>query len=1152
MSELQSFRKDVAGERRIVTILFCDVKGSTAFAEHLDPEDWAEIMNGAFELLTQPVLQFGGTVARLMGDAILAFFGAPTAHEDDPLRAVLAGLDIVSRIETFAQQLRAEYGLDFSVRIGINTGEVVVAAMGSALAGEYTAMGDAVNLAARMEQTAAPGTIQITAHTRRLVDPWIETENLGAIEVRGKREAVEVFRVLRRRKTPKRARGIPGLSSPLVAREVELSILQNALAGLKAGHAAILTLIGEAGLGKSRLIEEFKALAGDQDANGPAVQWVESRGISFETARPYGLFQQHLRYAYGLKEDDPSDTVREKISRAFSNLDPGNLSAILKTIELLLSLQRGTSPLDGLEGEAGISPEPHPEGESLRREIFESSLHLWEAMAQPAPLIMVFDDLHWSDPASIELILHLFQLVDRTPILFLCAFRPYRMAPAWDIKTQAETHYPHRYQEINLAPLDEKASGQLVDSLLAISDLPGELRQTILRKSEGNPFFLEEVIRTLIDQEVIRFDAAEKRWRAVKTMDAVEIPDTLQALLLARIDRLEPKTRRTLQLASVIGRSFPYQVLKAVSRLNSDLDADLAALQRVDLIREHRLQPEKEFIFRHELTRDAAYESILRRQRREFHLHVAQAIETLYADHLEDESHRLAYHYEQAQALPQALQYYERAGERAARLYANAEACENFTRAIQIARQINVSNLHLARLYVRLGRSLELLSQFDQALEAYKELEALGLQHRDRSLQLTAILPQAIIHSVPTIRFNPAQGKELARRALSLAIELGDTRAEARALWSLLLIENFGSGDLRRAIEYGEQGLRIARENDLREELAQIYHDIARPYMRQGRLQDAWEAFHTAQAYWWEIDNQPMLADSLASLAESLYYTGELRKAHEYVHEALRISQRIESLWGQAYAHFVLGTILIEFGEVDPGLESLSACQDLSRRGNFTAGLIGSLMVQSWILASMGDVAGAKAVAERIAEYTDDYPSFEPMYRLTNCLNKMYAGELDEAMRIYQSLGEAYTLSSELLFSPYVYTLEVELYLRHNAADRALQRADEYLRSMHASGIKTLLPDLRSQRARALVALGRAQEAYQELHTARDLATRLDMRRILWSILIDLADLEADPQLAESYRAQAREIITFLNDHISDPNLRRSFLSLPGISKAGW
>ncbi len=1146
---MQSLRKDIAGERRLVTILFCDVKGSTAFAEHLDPEDWAEIMNRAFELLTQPVLQYGGTVARLMGDAILAFFGAPTAHEDDPLRAVLAGLEIVSRIEAFSQQLRTEYGLDFAVRIGINTGEVVVAEMGSALAGEYTAMGDAVNLAARMEQTAAPGTIQITAQTRRLVDPWIETEPLGSSQVRGKSEPVEVFRVLGRRKTPERARGIRGLTSPLVAREMEFSILQDALTNLKAGRTAIISLIGEAGLGKSRLIEEFKTLIGSREPDGPAVRWIESRGISFEMARPYGLFQQHLRSACDLNEDDTPQVVREKIWRTFPDLAPDHRDAILATIELLLSLGKTPQPMEGPDSEESTSSTPHPEGESLKREIFAGMLHLWEAMAQSTPLIMVFDDLHWSDSASVELILHLFQLTDRTPILFLCAFRPYRNAPAWNIKTYAETHYPHRYQEVNLAPLDEQASSLLVDNLLAISDLPTDLRQTILHKSEGNPFFLEEVIRALIDQQVIQYEAAEKKWRAVKAFQAVEIPDSLQALLLSRVDRLEPKTRRTLQLASVIGRTFSYRVLKAVLGSNGDLDADLAVLQRVDLIQESRLQPEKEFTFRHELTRDAAYESILRRQRREYHLKVAQVIEGLHSDHLEEVSHRLADHYEQARALPQALRYYELAGERAARLYANAEACENFTRAIQIARQIEVSNLHLVRLYLNLGRSLELLNLFDRALETYKELEAQGQHLKDRTLELSAILPQAIIHSVPTIRFDPARGAELARRALSLAIELGDTRAEARALWSLLLIENFGSGNTRRAIEYGEQGLRIARENDLREELAQIYHDIARPYMRLGRLQDAWEAYHTAQAYWWEVDNQPMLADSLASLAESLYYTGELRKAHEYAGEALRISQKIESLWGQAYAHFTLGVILNEFGEVDACLESLNACLEFARRGNFTAGMIGPLMVRSWILASMGDLAGAQSAAARMMESIDDFPAFEPMYRLTIALNRMYAGELDEAMRLYQSLGEAHTLNAEMIFSPYVYSLEVELYLRMNDYERALQRTDDYLRLMQASGFKALLPDLRSQRARALVAMGRTAEAHQELQAACELATRLDMRRILWSVLIDLADLESDPQLAESHRTRARQVITFITDHISDPSLRRSFSSLPAMGK---
>jgi predicted ATPase len=635
-------------------------------------------------------------------------------------------------------------------------------------------MGDEVNLASRLEQTAQPGTVQISADTYRLASPWIDAELLGDVEVRGKQERVQVYRVLGRKATPERARGIPGLASPLIGRSQEYARLQGILDQLLQGRGGILTLIGEAGLGKSRLIEELRGLV--RQCPEGSVHWVDSRGLSYETARPYGLFQQHLRQVCDLKDDDPPDAVREKVGRAFAMLDENKQAAIFRMVEVLLA----THGNPGGDGQL--------EGEALKREIFDSALNLWQGLAGLAPHVLVFDDLHWSDPASVELIRHLFQLTDRAPVLILCAFRPYRNSPAWSVKTTAETDYPHRYNEIYLPPLSEADSGLLVDSLLEISDLPPKLRKIVMSKSEGNPFFLEEVVRTLIENGVIRRIPLEAqsgngdtggRWELAASYEEIEIPDNLQALLLARIDRLEGEARRTLQLASVIGRSFFYRVLEAIADMITSLDQQLATLQRVELIREAARQPELEFIFRHELTRDAAYQSILRRQRREFHSRVGEAIEKIYGDRLEEEAHLLADHFNQARDFPRALKYYEMAGDHATRLYANMEASDHYGRAIEIARRLEVPSVKLAQLYALRGRAFELLSQFDQALENYQEMEALGRERNDRTLELAALAPQAVIHATPTLRFDTQRGMMLSRKALELAFELGDTRAEA-------------------------------------------------------------------------------------------------------------------------------------------------------------------------------------------------------------------------------------------------------------------------------------------------------------------------------------------------------------------------------------
>ncbi|HLF80194.1 MAG TPA: adenylate/guanylate cyclase domain-containing protein, partial [Anaerolineales bacterium] len=286
----RSAGRSASGERRVVTILFSDVQGSSAMAEALDPEDWAEIMGQAFEHLVTPVQRYEGTVARLMGDAILAFFGAPNAHEDDPQRAVLAGLEILRGLQPFCEKIRQQHGLDFNVRVGINTGPVVVGDIGSNLAMEYTAMGDAVNVAAYMEQSAQPGTVQVAEATHRLVAPLFDFEDLGPIQIKGKRDPIRAYRALTPKAEPGRLRGIEGLSSPLIGREDELAELRRTLQELRQGRGSIVLLLGEAGLGKSRLVEEVqREWEAEPNQQG---RWLQAGGISYDMARPYSLFQQ--------------------------------------------------------------------------------------------------------------------------------------------------------------------------------------------------------------------------------------------------------------------------------------------------------------------------------------------------------------------------------------------------------------------------------------------------------------------------------------------------------------------------------------------------------------------------------------------------------------------------------------------------------------------------------------------------------------------------------------------------------------------------------------------------------------------------------------------------------------------------------------------
>ena len=439
ISGIEAEVSNAVEERRVVTVLFSDVVGSTALAGQMDPEDWAEIMAGLFDYLIKPVERYGGNVARLLGDAILAFFGAPAAHEDDPERAILAGLDIVNGIKPYAAQVRAEFGIDLNVRVGINTGLVVLGEFGAERSFEYTALGDAINLAARMEQTAEPGTVQIAEDTYRLVAPLFEIEPLGQIEVKGKPEPVPAYRVLSRKDAPGRLRGLEGSESPLVGRDSELEQLRRALQELKVGRGRIISLIGDAGLGKSRLIEETHRIWEEltpKDAEGSQPSWIEERAVSYESARPYAIFVENFRRLLSIEEGDSNELIQKRIQDWLTGLPQDFRETALPVVERILAL----SPTDG--DAAGADDLDLQSNDALIAQLHALIARTWKETIEGSPTVCVLDDLHWADSSSIDLIVELLRLTDEIPVLFVCAMRPTRDAPSWRVEAGCRIELP--------------------------------------------------------------------------------------------------------------------------------------------------------------------------------------------------------------------------------------------------------------------------------------------------------------------------------------------------------------------------------------------------------------------------------------------------------------------------------------------------------------------------------------------------------------------------------------------------------------------------------------------------------------------------------------------------------------------------------------
>jgi class 3 adenylate cyclase/tetratricopeptide (TPR) repeat protein len=756
------------GERRTVTMLFADIKGSTAAAEQMDPEDWATVVNGAFEHLISPVYRYEGTLAHLQGDAVLAFFGAPMAHEDDPVRAIRAGLEIVESMRSYSAIVEREWAIPIEVRVGINTGLVVVGEVGSDLRVEYTALGDAINVAARMEQTAEPGTVRVSSTTLSLTGEVFEVEDLGAVEVKGKSEPVTAHRVIR-------FVGGEGVEvdQPIVGRDQELGLFTTLRSTLLSGTGWITSVIGEAGLGKTRLLSEVRrlyessvAIAHVFDEPGD-IAWMFGTSRSYDSSKPLSTIRDLLGRWWGTG-DQSGDFARVEAAARASGLGDGDTAALLGYVGGVALPEEARSFIDALETSA------------LHSKTTAALSSYFEALASQRPLIVVLEDLHWADDLSLATVEGIMDLTETSAVGLVVALRPYRDEPTWRIHEVADRDHHHRYHLVDLEPLGPSESTRLVEALVEKTGISEEVRKKILDRSDGNPLFIEEMVRSIGE---VGEDPAD-----------LTIPANLTAMLTARLDRLDEESRFVAQTASVLGVDFERDTLEALLAGSTSPDRTSELLRRGILVQGGATS--RSLSFRHALIREAAYSTILRRTRRQLHRRVA--------DHLAERTPRpvedIALHLVEANELDEAFPYLIEAGLAASRSMALADAIRLLSLAVDNTPMDADPDL-VERAHEALGEAYALVPDLSLAAAAYQRLYRYGEDEERPSARVAAL--NHLGYATASLGADLEGASRYLDQARALAEEVGDELGLAQYHMNACFVASMG-GQIAKAAAHDE------------------------------------------------------------------------------------------------------------------------------------------------------------------------------------------------------------------------------------------------------------------------------------------------------------------------------------------------------------
>jgi class 3 adenylate cyclase/DNA-binding winged helix-turn-helix (wHTH) protein/tetratricopeptide (TPR) repeat protein len=1068
-----------ASERKQVTVLSCALDDAPALLERLGAEAWHPLLNDFFALALRTVQQYGGTIRQFLDDGFTALFGAPVAYEDHAQRAILAATGLRHNLAEVPSSLGGPAEENLAVSIGLHTGLVIVGTPGTSSQPNYTAVGDTISLATDLVKDACRGQIVCSASTYRLASNSVSARPRDRGDRPGQGELVQTWEVITVREGRSRleAGSERGLT-PFVSRERELRLMSDCLARAQSGRGQLLFIVGEPGIGKSRLLIEFRRRLDTE------VNWLEGRALSFGQSVAFHPLIDLLRRYFQIETGEAEDTIGARIGQAVLQLGE-ELQPIIPYLRYLLAIDPGDARVQ------------HLDPRLRRMEIFHALRHLILRIAGERPLVLVFEDLHWIDRATEEFLSFVSTSFATSKVLCMFTYRP------GYTHTFADQTYHTR---IGLTTLSAADSARMIQALLATTHLPQELEALIVRKAEGNPFFVEEMVTSLRESGLLRPEG--HRYVLTRPYETRDVPDTIQDVLIARIDRLEEAPKKTLQLAAVIGREFAHRLLDRLGDKPQRNAAYLQKLKALELIYDKELFPEPAYAFKHALTHEVAYNSLLAQQRKALHVRIGRAIEELYADRLAEQYEVLAYHFMQGEQWCEALAYLVRAAEKATQAFANREA----------------------------------LTLYDQALEAAARLGPEVESRTGRGIHRAKAALYTILSD-----FESARAEH--ERVLILARQAGDRTEEGMALAGMGTA-SFWAHDFARALHYTHQAIAVAETVEARSVLASSYFTTCLVHGVTGRINQAHRDIERALTVSRSVGDTARQAFPLAFAGLLKNHQGEYGAASRLNAESLRLSREHGLFFPLLYGLFVQGITLTGKGEYDAAYTTFEEGLTLSEKVGDEVQRHRLLNSFGWLYMELGNLDLALSLNRQGLERARQLGYPEPIANALINIGDIFLAQHDVALA-QEFFDEAYRLVRDPAttdwmkwrYSMRLYASLGRLWLVRGDPAKAREWTGRCLHlASQTDSRKNLIKGWRLQGEIARVCHQR-DEARQWLQQALELAQTVGNPPQLWqtySALGRLHDETAQPEMARWAYRNAHEIRGRIKATIQLPELRAS------------